>query len=321
MKILHITNAYPTHKNSSYGIFIKEQIDSLKKKGHHCDVIFIDALTHGKLQYLVKIKAINQAAREADIIHCHHSYSAFITQVLANIKKPLVVSFLSSIKGETVSVFRKLIFNSVLNNCSAFIDKSDPDTEKQFNAKGYYLPNGVDMHFFREIKREDAFDKLGLQKEKYALFCSSGSILRKEKRYDLFKEVLRILNEKCQIPIKELVLSNIERKLTPYYYNAAALHLLTSDFEGSPNSVKEAIACNIPVVSTNVGNVNLLVRGIDGCYVSSSNRPEELAALCVKALKKERISGRPKLMEEKMDMDSIAEKLAHIYNLVLSKTK
>jgi teichuronic acid biosynthesis glycosyltransferase TuaC len=321
VRILHITNAYPTSKNSSYGIFIKEQIDALKLNGLECNTIFIDALTHGKLQYFKQIRSIRQAAERADIVHCHHSYSAFVTRYLAGVKKPMVVSFLSSVKGETDSLFKKIVFKSVLRSCSAFIDKSNPDIEKSSNKKGFYLPNGVNLEFFKEIRREDAKSRLKLENGKYLLFCASGSVHRREKRYDLFSDVVKILKNDYKLPVSELLLSNVERELTPYYYNAASAHVLTSDFEGSPNSVKEAIACNVPVVSTNVGNVKLLLDGIPGCHISSTHSASEIAKLCVEALEYDRIPGRQNVIANQLDMGSTIKKLVTIYQAVLRNSQ
>jgi teichuronic acid biosynthesis glycosyltransferase TuaC len=286
-----------------------------------CQTIFIDALTHGKLQYFKRIASIRKAAERADIVHCHHSYSAFVTRYLARVKKPIVVSFLSSVKGETDSFFKKIIFKRVLKTCSAFIDKSNPDIEESSNQKGFYLPNGVNLEFFKEMRREDAKARLKLENRKYLLFCASGSVYRPEKRYDLFSDVVKILNNDYKLPVSELLLSNVERELTPYYYNAASAHVLTSDFEGSPNSVKEAIACNVPVVSTNVGNVKLLLNGIPGCYISSTHSATEIAKLCADALQYDRIPGREYVIANKLDMDSTIKKLVTIYQAVLRNSQ
>jgi len=74
--------------------------------------------------------------------------------------------------------------------------------------------------------------------------------------------------------------------------NAADVHLLTSDYEGSPNSVKECMACNTSVVSTNVGNVNELLNNVEGCFVSDNFDENELAELVNKSLKSKTTNGR-----------------------------
>jgi glycosyltransferase involved in cell wall biosynthesis len=321
MRVLHVTNAYPNKKNSSYGIFVKEQVASLEKKNVDCKIIFIDALSGGKLEYLKKVNAIRKAARSSDVVHCHHAYSAFLTIFFARANKPVIASFLSSEKGETETIFRKFLYRQVIRQCAAFIDKSDPEIENSHHQKGYYLPNGVDMQFFQPAGKTEAQRQLGLLPGTYALFCASGSVYRPEKRYDLFRETLNILNKRHGLDIKELILSNIDRNLTPNYFNAAAFHLLTSDYEGSPNSIKEAMSCNLPVVSTNVGNVKSLMQDVKGCYVSPSGDPNDLAKLCLKALTRPASAGRSRLLEVGLGMDAVAEKLCDIYRLVLKKSK
>ena len=90
------------------------------------------------------------------------------------------------------------------------------------------------------------------------------NLYRKEKRYDIYKKVMELLQSKYNFTtIEELHLVNVSRDLVPYYFNASDLHLLVSDFEGSPNSIKESLACDIPVVSTKVGNVEEMLSGLE----------------------------------------------------------
>ena len=104
----------------------------------------------------------------------------------------------------------------------------------------------------------------------------------------------------------------------PLYLNAANLHMISSDFEGSPNSVKECICCNTPVVSTPVGNVPEMIGGIPGAYVTKGFTAEELAEDCNKVLSSnEAFEGRDKLLAKGYGMACVAEKLNQIYNSIL----
>jgi glycosyltransferase involved in cell wall biosynthesis len=188
------------------------------------------------------------------------------------------------------------------------------------NYFAFYQPNGVNTNFFKPIPKEECIKKLKLRSDKrYILFVSSNFI-REQKRYDRFQVVLSILKSKYKLfDIDELKIINTERTLVPYYFNAASLHLLTSDFEGSPNSVKEAMACNTPVVATDVGNTRELLSGVDGSYVSSSKDPEKLAELAYRALtNQEIINSREKLIEKKLDIESVAKNIVLIYNKVIN---
>lgn len=92
------------------------------------------------------------------------------------------------------------------------------------------------------------------------------------------------------------------------------MHLISSDFEGSPNSVKECLACNTKVVSTPVGNIEDLIGDIQGCFISKSFEPEELANLVIEALKTPTSDLHKRIIKKQLDINSIAKKLLKIYN-------
>jgi glycosyltransferase involved in cell wall biosynthesis len=322
IKVLHITNLYPTMDNVAYGTFIKEQIDSLSSIGIECEIVFINAQKNGRLQYFKKIKEIRKRAKKFDLLHCHHTYSAFITIFFARPFQPVLTSFLGpgGKEGKSSRFYhlKKAIFNYVTRQSNAFIVKDNPTLNLTQFKKANYIPNGVSLSFFREIAMQKACQKLKIKQRNYILFCSSSNHLRPEKRYDIFKETIRILRDIYHQDVAELILMNQPRNLVPLYFNASRVHLLTSDYEGSPNSVKEALACNIPVVSTDVGNVNLMLKGIEGCYVSAHNDPNELAFLVNESLKYRRIKGRERIIDLKLDLKSIAHKIGKIYTHLLT---
>lgn len=321
MRVLHVTNAYPTKEHPAFGIFIKEQIDSLVKAGIECDVFFVNAMQGGVKEYVAAFYKIKQMWKQYDIIHCHHTYTGFITKILAGVKKPVVVSFLSTSSGE-VRRFRplwRLAHELLLPRIEAFIVKNNREIKHKYLGREFYVPNGVDMELFKEIDRNESYKKLELEPAQYILFVSARGVNRKEKRHDLYKQVIRLLRQRHGDSIKELVVTKTERKLMPYYYNAASMLLLTSDYEGSPNCVKEALACNIPVVSTKVGDVVNILEEVEGCFVTEERNPEILAHLAEKALVNQRVNGRETLFQKGIDSISIAKNIDTIYRKVLVK--
>ncbi|MDY6822644.1 MAG: glycosyltransferase family 4 protein [Thermodesulfobacteriota bacterium] len=326
MNILHITNAYPVSKDPAYGIFIKEQIGSIEEQGHQVRTIFINALEKGKLEYLKKIVAIRKTAKWADVIHCHHMYTGFLTLFICRPDKPVVTSFMSPRgsegRNDKFNILKKELYDYVQQKSTMFIVKENPSIVDNFKNKGYYLPNGTDLSFFKVIDCETSKNKLSLSiKKKYLLFCSAGDKWREEKRYDIFRSVLKVVAEKTKMPVDGLLLINAPRELVPYYFNASSVFLLTSDHEGSPNAVKEALACNVPIVSTNVGNVKYLLDGVSGCYVSKTNDIEELAEYVIKSLKSETIKGRERIKNLKLDMRSVAIELLTVYQKTIELHK
>lgn len=310
MKILHITNAYPIEKYSAYGIFIKEQIDSLNGLGFTNDVFFINAREKGKIEYLRCINKIREESSNYDLVHCHHEYSA-TSFLFSGSRKPYVLSILGDI------VNRKRHLDKIMFNLHKIFSKRIiyKNNLQDRCRKLLYLPNGVNTDLFRPLDKNESKKNLNLPiYENYILFVTAGGIDNKIKRYDIFVKVVENLNNKgCNLT--PLILSGVDRLNVPYYYNSSELMLMTSDHEGSPNAVKEAMACNLPLVSTDVGNVRVMLNNCNGSYVSSSNSIDELTRLCMTSLGSgnNNNNGRNIIFEQKLDINSVAERLRNLY--------
>jgi teichuronic acid biosynthesis glycosyltransferase TuaC len=313
MKVLQITNNYPSTSNPVFGIFVKEQIDSIISLGVKCDVFIINAREFGKFEYIKGIFRLRKHLSENsyDIVHCHHVLSALVLIfTLKYYKFRKIVSY----QNDPINELGRALFFLVHHYFDIVILKSEAKCIKGHKIR--ILPNGVNTNRFDLMDRDYCKKRLNLLTEKrYILFVSSNFI-RKQKRYDLFSEVLIILkNEYNQTDIEELVLTKSIREDVPLYFNASHLHLVTSEFEGSPNSVKEAMACNLQVVSTNVGDTRKLLDGVAGSYVCDTKNPRILAKYVFKALQfTQTLNGRKKIIESKLDIYSIANKLVNIYN-------
>jgi glycosyltransferase involved in cell wall biosynthesis len=318
MKVLHITNNYPTEKLPIFGIFVKEQIESLKDLGVDNEVFFVNGYEKGKLEYLKSIFRLRRylKSRRFDVIHCHHALSALMFMLSF---KSLGTKAIVSFQNDPIHEHGLPLFYFLKLRFSSFIFKNRSELIEKLNGKGYYLPNGVNSDFFCPMDKVEAKKAIGLnENKKYILFISSF-VVRKQKRLDRYDDVITFL--KSQFPeenYEELKLVNVERKFMPTYFNAASLHLLTSDFEGSPNSVKESICCNTPVVSTNVGNVKEMLLNAKNCFVSDDPNPEVLAKLVQKAIHTE-FDLRPLIFDQELDKKSVATKLFSIYSNLVSK--
>ena len=98
---------------------------------------------------------------------------------------------------------------------------------------------------------------------------------------------------------------------------AADVLLLTSITEGSPQVIKEALACGCPIVSVDVGDVKERVMGVYGCYVSNTCGSEELAVLLQKAMLFEgRTNGLEKVVSDGLDNSHIAARLLSLYKKI-----
>ena len=316
MRILHITNNFPTLNFPIFGIFIKEQIESLNSLGTENDVFFINSREEGKGAYLKSLWKLRRYLKQNryDIIHCHHSFSGAIFLLSGKwFRTRRILSYQSDPRNEG----GRMLFRILYIFFNRIILKNKPKFKNK--PKIVHLPNGVNTSFFVPMDKNQCKDKLGLDKSKrYVLFMDSYN-RRPCKRIDRFSRTLSILREKYHYSnLEPLVLTNTSRSLIPAYINASDLHLLTSDFEGSPNSVKECMACNVHIVSTPVGNVRDMLNDVEGSYVAKSFNYEELAELSDRALKTNDTNSRSILRLKGLDIDTVARKLLSLYSSMLN---
>jgi glycosyltransferase involved in cell wall biosynthesis len=321
MKILHVTNAYPTAALPAYGIFVKEQIESLlERKSDDTEIFFINAREKGKLEYLRALWSLRRKLRAFDVIHCHHIFCAILVLFVRSRRNRVVVSFLSQGANElnfrTRIPFSKFVFQFVVRRSDARIFKFGVPAELKKDERTYYIPNGVNMELFKPMSKAEAKRQLGLDPgQKHMLFVSSNYLERPEKRYDKFLATLEILKSKYRLEnLRPMTMANEHRERVPLHFNAADLHLLCSDVEGSPNSVKESLSCNTPVVTTDVGNVRAMIDGVPGCRISSDGSVDDLAYLCHQALSvDQQFDLRSRIVELGLDLKSVAAKVEGVY--------
>lgn len=324
MKILFVVNGYPTKTNPDYCIFNKEQIDALTEcENISGDVIFINAREKGKFEYLKGIKLIKNLSREYDAIHTFHGLS-YISCLIANPRTPIVVSFLNELENEYLESRRLSKVLTVATKALLWLNKTPSIFKGRIpgNARNpvYSVPNGVNTNNFSIRNRKESCEVLGLDPDcKYVLFVSSKNLYRAQKRYDICEKVMTQISAMGRNDIKLLTMVNVERELIPYYFNASSVHLLTSDFEGSPNSVKEALSCGVPVVARNAGNTFDMIKGVPGCKQIESDDPLEIAKHCIAVIDQDwdRDAIRKSIFQKGLDLENSLRKIIKIYNLTI----
>jgi len=317
MKILFVSSG-----NSIGGIspIIKSQGESLKKEG--VDIDFFTIKSKGFKGYFKGISTLKNYIKkeEYSIIHAHYGLSAIVAFFAKN-KEKMVVSFMgddlvgaNDYNGRVTTISRFVI---VLNKFFArhFFHYNIVKSKEMLNvlslSNSMVISNGVNYKRFYEIDKIDArkyFDE-GVD-VKRVLFCSNPG--RPEKNYKLAKEAVDLLEDK-NIELKYL--NGIEQDKLVYHYNAADCLLLTSFHEGSPNVVKEAMACNIPIVSTNVGDVNEVIGNTEGCYVTSFESKDVAHKLKRALAFNKRTKGRENIRH--LEESVVAQKIINIYNKIL----
>ena len=133
----------------------------------------------------------------------------------------------------------------------------------------------------------------------------------KDKNINLAKSALEIVKKKVEKRVNLHILSDIAFKDLPYFFNSADMLLLTSFSEGSPNVIKEAMACNCPIVSTNVGDISEIIFETKGCFITNFNA-EDVAQKIIKAIKfGKKTNGRKTVRE--LNCDIISNKIFNLY--------
>jgi teichuronic acid biosynthesis glycosyltransferase TuaC len=307
MKVLFISSG-----NSKTGIstITLNQGKSLEELG--VEIQYFTIKGKGFIGYARNLLPLRRVLKKNkfDLVHAHFSLSAFVASLAG--ASPLVVSLMGwNVK---VGMTKRLIilFNRFF--WDVCIAKSN-DMKLGLGIESIIvLPNGVDFEKFKPIPKQIAVQKLGWDPEvTHILFAADPS--RPIKNYELTKRALDLLALK---DFKLHVLENVPNDLMVYYYNASSVAILSSFDEGSPNVIKEAMACNCPIVTTNVGDVKDVIKDTEGCFITAHNAIDMSKKIEAVLKAEARTNGREKIQH--LDSTLIAEKLKQIYESVL-KTK
>jgi glycosyltransferase involved in cell wall biosynthesis len=324
IRVLMITSDWPDH--ASWGgtaTFISRQVDFLRAAGVDVDVFRFRG-NGSPLRYASAWLGVQRRLRRRryDLVHAQFGQSG----LLALPKRlPLVVTFrgddlegvLSNTTGRLTARGRllPLLSRAVARRADATIVVSaHMKALLHSEARPHVIPSGLDLERFRLIPQAEARSHLGLPFDR-RLVLFVGSPTSSRKRYDLARQAVEILQR--TLPA-ELVLGwAVPHEQIPYFMNACDALVFTSRQEGSPNVVKEALACNLPVVSVAIGDVPERLRDLAGCEVSADDQPETIAAALVRALSRgTRIAGRERMLA--LDEHVITEQVIGVYRSVLT---
>jgi len=295
--------------------FIHEQIEAIKKEFNVEFDIFlikgrgIKGYIKNYIYLLRKIKSSNY-----DLIHAHYGLSGLIS--VLQFKFPVVVTF----HGSDINNKKTNLISSFVSLCSKWrIFVSQKMLERiVIKPKSHFsvIPCGVNVNIFHSMSKREAKSRLDLSnKRRYILFSSGFD--NKIKNYPLAKSAVEKLNNKVEL----LELKNFSRSEVNLHINACDLLLMTSFSEGSPQVVKEAMACNCPIVSTDVGDVKEVIENTKGCYITSFE-PEDVAEKIKLALDfGKRTNGRQRIIDLGLDSNTIAKKIFDIYTNILKNSK
>ncbi|MFO7322979.1 MAG: glycosyltransferase [Chloroflexota bacterium] len=321
MKILMVTHELPTPAHPGTMAPVARQIQSLQACGLEIDVLQLHGVR--KLKYLPALIEFQRRVAHADLVHAHFGYCAWLA--LSQHTKPLVISFMGDdLLGEPdehghIQPLSKLVVQInrwVAKHADAVIVKSAEMAQIVAPVAANIIPNGVDIQTFRPVDRSQARASLGWPDDRhYVLFAGNPAYARKG--YPLAQSTMEHLRRCFDRPVELRSLWNVSPDQVPLYMNASDALLMVSLIEGSPNVVKEALACNLPVVSVPVGDVAYVLEGVDTGGVFPRD-PETLAGALKAVLSSgKRSNGRTILLQKGLDLASVAERIVRIYDGVL----
>lgn len=295
--------------------FVQSQYDSLVEAG--LDMILFPVVGHGAIAHLRAAIELRRMIRkeQPDVVHAHYSvcgHVAAMARVLLQRKPKLVVSILGSFP--THSRKWRLVRFCIRHIWDKTIVKSQR-TACQLGEAVSIIPNGVNLDMFCPQDHLDARACVGFETDKrYVIWCSHPD--RLEKNYALAQTAVEILKRK-QDHVELLPIYNKTPQEVVRYMNAADCLLLTSVQEGSPNVIKEAMACNCPIVSTDVGDVRERLTGLDGCYIlpeKDMQSPDALANLIGEAIcYGKRTEGYNRIINDELTIQQIAKRIMACY--------
>lgn len=310
---------YPTEDAPYYGIFVKEQKMAVCRFHNDVDytVVFIDG-RKDKLTYLKSINKIHKIINENefDLIHVHYGFAGLF--LLKKLKKniPILITLhggdIQIEQGKKIQVFfTKRILKRA--NAAVTLNERMDKIVRDYVKKTYIVPCSVNTDIFSPGKQRKN------QSEEDIKIVFPSDKTRFVKNYPLFEKVIAVLIERYNIDCRTFEVKNMSRAQVSELYRSSDIMILTSFSEGSPQVVKEAMACNLPVVSTNVGDVSFLLDGVKDSAVSNTMSEIELAELAFDVLNNriDGIDGRKKIFQLGLDDKSISDKLYSIYKKLI----
>ncbi|GAC1342367.1 MAG: hypothetical protein NVSMB27_01160 [Ktedonobacteraceae bacterium] len=339
-RILMVTGIYPTEGRPHSGTFIKSQVESLVEAGLEVQVIHPRPgpvpLRYAAAALQVFLKTWKG---QFDLVHGH--YGLWCLACCMQWRTPVVASFLGDDLLGTPTAEGGYSKKSLLvvrisrwlsRHVQGVIVKSEEmkseilrcaQDDKHLTvilsaAKDLriaVIPNGVDFDLFRPIARSEARATLGWKEEgDYVLFANDPQI--PVKNYALAQAAIERLRAR-RIEVELVVANGLPQTTVVQYINASNALILSSLAEGSPNVVKETMACNVPVVATDVGDVAMVIVRTKGCKVCPFDADALAKALEEAIRHTEPTSGRSDIA--RLDRRIVARQVIEVYERAMRK--
>jgi teichuronic acid biosynthesis glycosyltransferase TuaC len=309
MKVLVVTHMYPSQEHPDYGVFVQQQVASLQREGVEADVLFIDVKKSKWLYPWGFLPLVKQVlTHRYDLVHAHYVFAGVVAR--SQFRYPVVLTHhgVEAFWSWQAPLCRLM---------SRLVDRTIATTEQVKASIGLensvVIPCGVDFELFKPRDQRWSREQLGLSDDK-GLVLFAGRYTDRLKRFDIALDVVDRLRA-AGMNVELILASNQPYERVSLYMNACDVIILPSEYEGSPQVVKEAMACNLPVVSVDVGDVPDILAGVEGCYICHRD-PANIAEKVKLILEqRSRTNGREKT--QRYELSSIAKRIIQVYSETL----
>jgi teichuronic acid biosynthesis glycosyltransferase TuaC len=259
VRVLVVTNFMPDASAPQRGRWVRDQVDECRRRGIEVDLF---EFARGRNEYLPAARRLRSLLRQQrfDLVHAHYGLAGWVARLAG--AKPLVVTFHGTdVRHHLVGhLSRRLAWrlDLVAGVSRALFEPEDGRPGLPTVPGSAVLPCGPDLRRFEPLPRAEARRQLSLDPDGSYLFFPANPA-RPEKRHDRAAAVAAA----CGADL--LTGGSMEPERMPPWINAANAVLITSDYEGFGMAAVEALACEVPVLSTDVGIAPYALGGIDGC--------------------------------------------------------
>jgi glycosyltransferase involved in cell wall biosynthesis len=323
LRVLMLTKEWPTADKPGRAPYIEQQFRYLTAAGAKVD-FFTFAGDKNPVNYLKAWWSVQRRlrARRYDVVHAQFGQTGIL---VAPKRLPLVVTYRGSdLEGMVGRDGRYTLTGRVLRGISRWVASQADEIclvseslSRQLppGTPFHVIPSGLNLEAFRPIDRQEARRHIGDPGEGLrVLFGGEPAVTRK--RFPLAQQAVELLS--ARLPARLMVADRVPHSEMPWHMNASDVLLLTSMHEGSPNVVKEALACNVPVVSVDVGDVRMRIGALDGCRVCADDRPETIAKALEEVLtRRAPFSGRETVTG--LDERVLVQRMIGIYRSAISR--
>lgn len=323
-RVLTVTNAWPTPQRPQLGIFLRDTVDGLEAEGVRCDVLFVHGY-RGAHCYLLgalalMLVALTRRGRYA-LVASHGGEAALVARCFWG--APVIASYwgtdiLGPLTGDWRHRAKLLAISRLLRvhalTMAATTTKSQ-EMERCLPARArqrnWVIPDGVDRARYAPADRGWARDVLGWEAEATIVISVGRRIALK--RTWLAEQAAGLAAQRVA-GLRWMLVSDVAPEQMPLVYSAADCLIHTSISEGSPNVVKEALACNLPVVATASGDIPQLLDGVSPSAICAADAAALADALVACVVPPRRSNGRERT--EHLGTAPIAARTAQCYAAV-----